>query len=212
MALGMVLAGLEEISFGQRIFYWRTPEALAAISSQKELNLHNVATGLFNRGFALAAILGGFVLPVVSGLSSRLAHLFQRLRIRPPAGPGVLPFAFAAIFLTPSKFRVIAMDEQELMSLLTIAILLGLSGLCLVRPGLRRWRGPVVAVTIAVVAIKALLLTMDGRWTKGYRPEEVKELFIAFGLFWYAWTYLRVQLAPVATTVSALKIPSMHGS
>lgn len=43
LALAFFLAGGEEISWGQRIFGWDTPEAIEAANLQGETNLHNLA-------------------------------------------------------------------------------------------------------------------------------------------------------------------------
>ena len=43
-ALTTVLVILEEISWGQRLFNWTTPEALSRINIQGETNLHNIKT------------------------------------------------------------------------------------------------------------------------------------------------------------------------
>ena len=43
-ALGCFLIAGEEISWGQRIFGWGTPEALEAANSQDETNLHNLGS------------------------------------------------------------------------------------------------------------------------------------------------------------------------
>jgi hypothetical protein len=44
LALGVltILIVLEELSWGQRIFDFKTPEAIAAVNAQKEVNLHNL--------------------------------------------------------------------------------------------------------------------------------------------------------------------------
>ena len=39
--IGLIWIGLEEISYGQRIFGWETPEALLVVNQQQEINLHN---------------------------------------------------------------------------------------------------------------------------------------------------------------------------
>ena len=39
--IGLIWMGLEEISYGQRIFGWETPEALMEVNQQQEINLHN---------------------------------------------------------------------------------------------------------------------------------------------------------------------------
>ena len=47
-AMGAVflLMGLEEISWGQRLFHWATPAALEQVNDQGELNLHNISNAL----------------------------------------------------------------------------------------------------------------------------------------------------------------------
>jgi hypothetical protein len=50
----------EEISWGQRVLGFGTPEELAAVNGQKELNVHDVAEvqGKFSVGLALASLYG----------------------------------------------------------------------------------------------------------------------------------------------------------
>jgi hypothetical protein len=48
-ALGFFVIGMEEISWGQRIFGWSTPEAVKDTNVQDETNLHNI----FNANFPL---------------------------------------------------------------------------------------------------------------------------------------------------------------
>ncbi len=46
IAVALLLFGLEEISWGQRLFGWRTPDVLQQINDQGELNIHNLSTPL----------------------------------------------------------------------------------------------------------------------------------------------------------------------
>ena len=59
---GLIWVSGEEVSWGQRVFGWHTPERIAAYNQQGELNLHNLAglSWLIDRGMyagALAAVL-----------------------------------------------------------------------------------------------------------------------------------------------------------
>jgi len=47
----------EEISWGQRIFNWSTPETLAKVNQQGETNLHNLNTRFFNNGLETIILL-----------------------------------------------------------------------------------------------------------------------------------------------------------
>jgi hypothetical protein len=53
-AIGVVFIAGEEISWGQRIIGWATPESIAAINKQDETNIHNV--GLVLRVFNAATL------------------------------------------------------------------------------------------------------------------------------------------------------------
>ena len=46
--LAMVFAAGEEISWGQRLFGFATPDFLMPLNQQKEFNVHNIANGLFD--------------------------------------------------------------------------------------------------------------------------------------------------------------------
>jgi hypothetical protein len=64
-AIGFVFIAGEEISWGQRIIGWATPESIAAINKQDETNIHNVGLVLrvFNATTLTIALLG-IVLPI----------------------------------------------------------------------------------------------------------------------------------------------------
>ncbi|WP_138378766.1 hypothetical protein [Luteithermobacter gelatinilyticus] len=87
----------EEISWGQRIFDFNTPESLSKINEQQEFNLHNIA--LVNAAFggkyrylSLMILLTGIVFPLLA-LSARGKALFQKF-----AFP-VCPLQFSLLFL-----------------------------------------------------------------------------------------------------------------
>lgn len=48
LATALVFFAMEEISWGQRLFVWKTPEALARLNTQRETNLHNFFTPWFS--------------------------------------------------------------------------------------------------------------------------------------------------------------------
>ena len=65
ISLGLVVLGLEEISWGQRLLGWSTPEAFMG-NIQKETNFHNY----FNEYFASVYYLFTFLLLIINGISS----------------------------------------------------------------------------------------------------------------------------------------------
>jgi hypothetical protein len=57
LTLGCVFVTGEEVSWGQRIFHWATPESLRAINRQGETNLHNIRSVL--NGVNAVLLVGG---------------------------------------------------------------------------------------------------------------------------------------------------------
>jgi hypothetical protein len=67
---GLLLRGGEEISWGQRLFGWGTPEALQKINHQHETTVHNVrhVQDAFNAGLLCAGLYGSAV-PVLAAFA-----------------------------------------------------------------------------------------------------------------------------------------------
>lgn len=67
MLLGAVYFAGEEISWGQHLFFWDTPDVWRDVNDQRETNLHNVHA-LFDQlpraALTLAALVGGVLAPL----------------------------------------------------------------------------------------------------------------------------------------------------
>lgn len=83
----------EEVSWGQHLFHWSTPEYWAAVNDQQETNLHNVSSWLDQKPrllLEIGVIVGGIILPL-SGLrypalrASRFGIIVPPLRCLPAA-------------------------------------------------------------------------------------------------------------------------------
>ncbi len=110
------LAG-EELSWGQQLFQWETPETLAELNDQKETNLHNMSSWFDQKPrllLELWVLVGGILLPLKRRwLGGQPRSIFWRWfwpareciptavlaigiklpeRYRDFAGPGSLPF------------------------------------------------------------------------------------------------------------------------
>ena len=59
--LGCFFVAFEEISWGQHIFYWSTPDVFSKINLQNETNLHNLQVVQGNNIQVKAMILVGFI-------------------------------------------------------------------------------------------------------------------------------------------------------
>ncbi|XUU61299.1 hypothetical protein ACRAQ6_03225 [Erythrobacter sp. HA6-11] len=101
LAFGFFFIGMEEISWGQRIFDIATPDGFAEINRQQELNLHNLgstsfyldAAFLFVSGFGMTAFMW------MPALSQRLFKGQWK-----SLGALVTPPAFLATFFAPVFF------------------------------------------------------------------------------------------------------------
>lgn len=92
---GVLLFGaLEEISYGQRVFGWATPDWLKAYNAQDETNLHNLEFGtfsvnkvIFGKGLALFLVGYVLVLPFLASRRPSVRAFVDRWRI-----PTVQPY------------------------------------------------------------------------------------------------------------------------
>jgi len=67
MTAACIYFGGEELSWGQQLFKWETPEKMHAINDQNETNLHNISSWLDQKPRVLLELwilIGGIVLPV----------------------------------------------------------------------------------------------------------------------------------------------------
>ena len=109
----------EEISWGQRIFGWETPESMKEANVQQETNLHNLeflvnhherdeANTLLDRLLVLTAgrlfmyfwVTYMVFVPIINGLSIRARIFFQKIRLPiPPIWSGILMILTYTLFL-----------------------------------------------------------------------------------------------------------------
>ena len=85
LAVGLFLGGMEEISWGQRLFGWSTPTALEEINFQGETTLHNVN---FANNVVFEVLFWGSTLGLIGGLwrlDANLSGLSDRLRLVLPS-------------------------------------------------------------------------------------------------------------------------------
>lgn len=97
LAVALFVAGGEEISWGQRLFGWGTPESIAAVNAQDETTLHNLTefqSGIFDgdRLFKLAWMGLFVVIPLVAAGWSRARAWLSRL-------VPLMPLRLSALFV-----------------------------------------------------------------------------------------------------------------
>lgn len=87
--VGAIYVALEEISYGQRIFGWMTPEMWEMVNDQSETNLHNTSAWLDQKPrliLEIGIIIGGIIIPILrrfkpAWLPSRLSIVFPDSRV-----------------------------------------------------------------------------------------------------------------------------------
>src|SRR4051812_41462293 len=100
-ALVVFLIGMEEISWGQWIFFWNSPETFKEINSQGETNLHNIGplqghSEWFRFAFVVAALVGL--------LCNRRDALREIATPSSLAGPFLVIFAYTLIDMSDDFF------------------------------------------------------------------------------------------------------------
>lgn len=86
LAALFVVVGGEEISWGQRLLDFETPEDLAAVNVQGEFTLHNVySISLFTYPALATTAMLLFVAPLLQGTNSQVRRVFQALEL--PVAP-----------------------------------------------------------------------------------------------------------------------------
>ena len=74
--LGMILIYLEELSWGQQIFKWASPQLFLEINSQLETNLHNTFGSPTHLLFMAIGLYGGLGWVIKKYVKSQIADLF----------------------------------------------------------------------------------------------------------------------------------------
>lgn len=73
--LGCVYLAGEELSWGQQLFGWGTPESLRAINDQNETNLHNISSWFDQKprmALEIWVLIGGIIMPLLRSRRERL--------------------------------------------------------------------------------------------------------------------------------------------
>jgi hypothetical protein len=182
VCLALFLVGMEEISWGQRLFGFATPERLAEMNWQSEFNLHNVQTDLSE---TLYYVGGGVFLVLLPLLRDML----------PASLAGRAPFALLphrSVALVSAPIAIFNYGHWDLLSVQLTILLAFAAMLAWTRAAAnRRNRVEQIIFLVAAGAVMAgqlLFLAFGSAMTEVPDATEYKELFIALGFAWYAAT------------------------
>ena len=180
IGLALVVIGLEEVSWFQRVLAVPTPEWLDRINGQREINFHNVSTGLFENLYYVGstlALAGGRVLLALPGHTA----LAARIRSYAPGIPALSVIALSCAF-TWDMWRIVFIEAALGLALVMLVVELALA---------MRNRQPVassllVATIAATVGIQLLFLYQGHAMVRMWDATEAREGFIALALALYA--------------------------
>ena len=182
LCLVLFLVGMEEISWGQRVFGFATPESLAEMNWQAEFNLHNVQTDLSETVYYFGAAVFLLLLPLLRDLLPRSVAAHPWLGLAPGR----------SVALVSAPVALFNYGHWDLLAI-QLTILLALWSMFAWSRAARGQgdRGAASVWLIAalfVVAGQALFLALGHRQVDVPDVTEYKEFFIGLGLAWYAAT------------------------
>jgi hypothetical protein len=126
LGCGLLFLIGEEMSWGQRIFGWATPESMAAINKQEETNLHNIH-GVGSKFKWIQLLVGayGTILPIVflrPGLLPRFRPLINavvpHLTLVPFFAPMFIWKLYRNFGETPERFYYVITNYNEVIELI----------------------------------------------------------------------------------------------
>lgn len=176
LAVGLVVSGGEEISWGQRILGFAGPDALTDANLQSEANLHNLATDATETAFYAAAALGLVLLPYVVARTGLPRQLVELRPLVPPAWVAVVGAA-----ATPLNLDMWDVVPVQLTFWTGVGVLLLLAR---VDGPARRW---LLAAAATVAVVQVMVLATGGAAVELHDVTEPKELVLGIAAFAWVW-------------------------
>ena len=180
-SLALLVIAMEEISWGQRLFGFATPEGLAAVNWQGEFNFHNVQTDLSELLYYGGAGLFLGLLPLLRDLLPAAWLSNPLARLLPGRGTAIVgapaaSFSYGHWDLLPLQFAALA-------AVLAMA--------AWSRAAFRRGHAleafAFAGSAATVAATQLVFLALGPAMTELPDSTEYREFFIALGLAWYAF-------------------------
>lgn len=176
----LFVIAMEEISWGQRLFGYATPGAVAELNWQGEFNLHNIQTDLSETLYYTGGALFLILAPLIAEAIPDWGPLEFLRRFAP--GRSVAAAAAPIAIFNYGHWNLIPI---QLTAMLTPLVLIAFARAAS-RDGDRAQTKLLVALAAAVVIGQALFLALGPRMLQIYDATEYKELFLALGFGWYA--------------------------
>jgi hypothetical protein len=126
LCCGLLFLIGEEVSWGQRIFGWETPESVAAVNKQEETNLHNIhGVGSSFKWIQMLVGAYGTILPIVflrPAFSARFRKLIEAVVPHWTLVPFFMPMFVWKLYRnlsgTPERFYYVITNYNEVIELI----------------------------------------------------------------------------------------------
>lgn len=185
LAGGLLVMAMEEISWGQRLFGFATPERLAEMNWQGEFNFHNLQTDLSELVYYAGASLFLGLLPLLRDLVPPAAASHPLLALAPRREVALV--SAPAAWFNYGHWNLLPVQIGTMLALLALLAFARAAG----RRGDRAEQLAFLAAALAIVAGQALLLAFGPAMVDLPDATEYKEFLIALGFGWYALTATR---------------------
>jgi hypothetical protein len=180
LAVIMLVIGMEEVSWLQRVFDWRTPGWLREINAQRETNLHNIIISEAENSYYAGAFLLMVVYPFVS-FGSSVWNRAEFIKFLVPSRHVLLIGAFSTTF-SYEMWNIFWMQAAFYFGLMAVFI----SSLDLKRRGRQTDFTLFLAAFFILLSTQIINLSFGSSLIRTWEDTELKELIIATGLFLYA--------------------------
>jgi hypothetical protein len=180
LAFIMFVIGMEEVSWLQRVFDWRTPEWIREVNVQRETNFHNIITSEAENSYYAGAFLLMVVFPFVSHGSS-VWNQVETIKLLVPSRHVLFIGAFSTTF-SYEMWNIFWMQAAFFFGL----VALFMSCLDLRRSGSHTDFTLFLAALFILLAAQIINLSFGSNLFRTWDDTELKELIIAAGLFLYA--------------------------
>jgi hypothetical protein len=120
--------GMEEISWGQRIFGWETPELFEEVNLQNETNIHNLFSGIYSPlhlAIMLFINIYCYLIPLLFHTSEKARAFLEGMQV-PVVGIHLISAFIIADLVRPMDMG--NLDAQTTVLIFTLPLLLYLSG------------------------------------------------------------------------------------
>ena len=185
-AVVLFLLGMEEISWGQRLFGFGTPESFAA-NRQGEVNLHNFFTTPVHTIYRLGSWAVLILLPFMVTFGPRLRLFDAFHNFLPP--PWIAAMSAPVACFNYNAWPFLPTQVVVFSSLLMMAAFWQHA-----RQGRQERAWLFGAATLLIIVAQAAFLIGGDRFIRPWDVTEYQEFFMAFGLAavgWAAWARVR---------------------